>query len=180
MDNPTDPMQGRELAFATPWFKVLVEHPPGGGKPHYAIQGQNFVVVVAVTTEGELLLVRQYRNAVRAMTMELPSGHIDPGEEPEQTARRELLEETGYEAPKFQLIGKLSPTVARNTNHMWCYFAGDARPVKGAQIQPGEVAELVRYKAGLGKLIEEKEFYSAPSYAALCLAIVRGLLKPAY
>ena len=59
---------------------------------------------------------------------------------------------------------------------MWCFFAGGVKPVPGAQIQPGEVVELVFYEGGLKKLTEEKEFYSAPSYAALCLAIVRGLL----
>jgi ADP-ribose pyrophosphatase len=114
------------------------------------------------------------------VTLELPSGHLDPGETPEQAARRELLEETGHEAPVFESLGMLSPTVARNTNQMWCFFADGAKAVAGAQIQPGEVVELVFYKGGLRKLIEEKEFYSAPSYAALCLAIIRGQLKPPY
>ncbi len=131
-----------------------------------------------MTPEKELLLVRQYRPAVRSMTLELPAGHIDPGESPEQTARRELLEETGYEAGQLTPLGVLSPTAARYTSQMWCFFVAGVKPVAGAQIQPGEVAELVLYRGGLRKLIEEKEFYSAPNHAALCLAIVRGLLEP--
>ncbi len=180
MDGPTDPLAGREVVFATPWFKVLAEQPSGSTKPHYAITGNDFVVVVAVTAKSELLLVRQFRHAVRSVTLELPSGHVDPGESPEQAARRELLEETGYEAAVFQPLGALSPTVARYTNQFWCFFAADARPVAGVQIQPGEVEELILYKGGVGKLTQEREFYSAPNHAALCLAMARGFLKPPY
>ena len=177
MDAGSDPLNGREVVFATPWFKVMVEHPAGAKGPHYAIEGKEFVTVVAVTVAGEILLVRQFRHAVRAMTLELPSGHIDAGETPEQAAHRELLEETGYATDQMISLGPLSPTVARYTNKMWCFFAGNVRPVPGRGIDPGEVAELILYQRGLAKLVSEKEFYSAPSYAALCLAMVRGYLK---
>jgi 8-oxo-dGTP pyrophosphatase MutT (NUDIX family) len=175
-----DPSSGREIVFSTPWFKVMVEHPAGGQEPHYAIEGKDFVTVVAVTGEGEFLLVRQFRRAVRAMTLELPAGHIDPGETPEQAARRELLEETGYAAEGMIALGELSPTAARNTNKMWCFFAGDVKPVPGRRSDPSEVAELILYRRGLRELVSEEEFYSAPCHAALCLAMARGYLKPPY
>jgi ADP-ribose pyrophosphatase len=172
------PSPNRETVFATPWFQVLAEQAQGGGQPHYVIQGLDFVVIVAVTRQGQILLVRQFRAAAAAVTLELPAGHLDPGETPEQAARRELLEETGYEADTFELLGSLSPSVARFTNRMWCFFAPGARPAAAAEGQREAGVDLVVYDRGVRGLIDEKEFYSAPNHAALLLAVLRGGLKP--
>jgi 8-oxo-dGTP pyrophosphatase MutT (NUDIX family) len=169
--------QDRKTVFATPWFQVLAAAAPDGGQPHYVIQGADFVVVVAVTKHDQILLVRQFRVAAGAVTLELPAGHVDPGEAPEQAARRELLEETGYEARALKLLGALSPSVARFTNRMWCFFAANARPAVGAEAQREAGVDLILYERGIRALIEEKEFYSAPSCAALLLATLRGELK---
>jgi 8-oxo-dGTP pyrophosphatase MutT (NUDIX family) len=169
--------QDRKTVFATPWFQVLAAPAPGGGQPHYVIQGPDFVVVVAVTPQHQLLLVRQFRVAAAGVTLELPAGHADPGETPEEAARRELLEETGYEAPTFKLLGALSPSVARFTNRMWCFFAANARPAVASETQREAGVDLILYERGVRALIEEKEFYSAPSCAALLLATLREELK---
>lgn len=171
------PGPSRETVFATPWFRVLAEQVQGEASPHYVIQGLDFVVIVALTPQNQLLLVRQFRVAAGAVTLELPAGHIDPGETPEQAARRELLEETGYEADKLELLASLSPSVARFTNRMWCFFAAGVKPAVVPQAQREAGVDLVLYDRGVGKLIEEKDFYSAPNYAALLLAVVRVGLK---
>jgi ADP-ribose pyrophosphatase len=167
----------REIVFATPWFQILAAPAPGGGQPHYLIQGIDFVVIVAVTPQGQILLVRQFRVAAGAMTLELPAGHVDPGETPEQAARRELLEETGYEADAFEPLATLSPSVARFTNRMWCFYASNARPALGGEAQRETGLELVLYERGVRALSEDKEFYSAPACAALLFAVLRGGLK---
>ena len=169
--------QDRETVFATPWFQVLTAPAAAGGQPHYVIQGTDFVTIVAVTPQNHLLLVRQFRVAVAALTLELPAGHVDPGETPEQAARRELMEETGYTADTFELLATLSPSVARFTNSMWCFLATDARPVAGAEAQREAGIDLILYDRGVRALIEEKGFYSAPSCAALFFAVLRGGLK---
>jgi ADP-ribose pyrophosphatase len=171
------PSRDRETVFTTPWFQILTEPASDGGQPHYVIQGTDFVVIVAVTAQERILLVRQFRVAVAAETLELPAGHIDPGETPEQAARRELLEETGYTADTFQLLATVSPSVARFTNHMWCFLARDARPAAGAEVQREAGVDLVLYDRGVRGLIDEKEFYSAPACAALLYAVLRGGLK---
>src|SRR5439155_1518885 len=66
------------------------------------------------------------------VVVELPSGHVDPGETPEQAARRELKEETGMIATEMELLGVLAPDVGRLTNRMWCYFAPDVTPAGSA------------------------------------------------
>ncbi len=130
------------------------------------------MVTVAITPQNQILLVRQFRVAAAGVTLELPAGHVDPGETPEQAARRELLEETGYEAPTFELLGALSPSVARFTNRMWCFLALHAEPAIATETQREAGVDLILYERGVRALIEEKEFYSAPSCAALLLATV--------
>jgi ADP-ribose pyrophosphatase len=167
----------RETVFATPWFQILAEKARDGGQPHYLIHGIDFVVIVAVTPQNQILLVRQFRTAAGAVTLELPAGHIDPGESPQQAARRELLEETGYEADTFKLLANLSPSVARFTNRMWCFFAANARPTARPETQGEAGVEPVLYDRGIRALIDEKDFYSAPNCAALLFAALRGDLK---
>jgi mutator protein MutT len=145
------PQGDRKSVFATPWFQIFAEQPPDGGQPHYVIQGKDFVVIVAVTRQNRILLVRQFRPAVAAVTLELPAGHIEPGETPEQAARRELLEETGHEADTFKLLANLSPSVARFTNRMWCFFAADARPAAGAEVQAEAGVSLVFMTAAFAR-----------------------------
>ncbi len=82
-------------------------------------------------------------------------------------------------ADRFILLANLSPSVARFTNRMWCFFAADARPVTGARPQGEAGVGLVLYEGGVNGLLDEKDFYSAPSCAALYLAALRGHLPTA-
>lgn len=177
--NDADPKQKvqKELVFSTPWFQVLKSPGAVHGKPQYSIQSPDFAAVVALTPNRQLVMVRQFRHAVGGMTLELPAGHVEQGETPEQAARKELLEETGYHADTFTLLASLSPSTARFTNRMWCYFAADAKPAPDAEAHREAGMELVLYDHGLEKLLEEPEFYGAGSCAVLFAALVRGKLQ---
>ena len=65
-------------------------------------RASDFAVVVAVTEQGELVIERQYRHGIEKVIWELPAGAIEPGEDPQEAAKRELLEETGYKAEKLE------------------------------------------------------------------------------
>jgi ADP-ribose pyrophosphatase len=164
-----------DVVFKTPWFQIFSQSPAAGAPPYYSIHAPDFAAVVALTPRGELLMVRQFRPTVGAFTLELPAGHVEPGETPEETARKELCEETGYEVDTLELMATLSPSTARFTNRMWCFFAANARPRKDACLEPG--MELVLYGKGLAALLEEKEFYSSGSCAALFAALVKGRIR---
>ena len=121
--------------------------------------------------------MRQYRPGAGSLTLELPAGHVEAGETPEQTARKELLEETGYEVDAFELLAVMSPSNARFTNRMWCYFAANARPAPHAEAQREAGIELVCYGDGVRALTAEKTFASAGNWAALLAALRAGKLS---
>lgn len=77
-------------------------------KDYYTIKRDDFVMVVALIND-KLLIGRQYRPATNQFYLSLPAGYKSPTEDPISCAKRELLEETGYSATHFKLIGKLDP-----------------------------------------------------------------------
>lgn len=100
------------------------------------IEAPDWVTVVPVVRAGSgaesYLMVRQYRQGAGMVTTEFPAGLVDPGEDPLRTAARELREETGHEAGRLTLLGRVAPNPAFMTN--WChvFLAEDlAAPVPG-------------------------------------------------
>jgi ADP-ribose pyrophosphatase len=96
-------------------------------RDYLALDLKDFAVVVALTPSREMLLCREYKHGVRGLMYTLPAGFIEPGETPEQGARRELLEETGHAAAAFTPLGTflLMPDLAAARGHV--FLARDAR-----------------------------------------------------
>lgn len=107
------------------------------------------VAVVALTDDWRVLLVRQYRHAVGEMCLEIPAGTLDRDrdgtpEQPEQAARRELAEETGYEADEWQLVARFWTAPGFATEEMHLYLARQLRRATGSRAPaPDERLELV-------------------------------------
>lgn len=122
----------------------------------YVLHTPDWVNIVPITAEGELVLVRQYRQGIREATLEIPGGTMDPQDgSPEEAARRELLEETGYAAERLRLLGWVHPNPALQNTRCHTFLAEDARLVapqspddsedlEVLRISPGEAAERVR------------------------------------
>ena len=118
--------------------------------------------VLAETPDGELVLIWQYRFGTDALSLEIPGGVIDPGEEPIDAARRELLEETGYEAESFELVSVVEPNPALQGNRCFTYLARGARPTGQTDFDDLEDLEsLVVPAHELAELIDEREITHA-------------------
>lgn len=124
--------------------------PPDGGRPHafYRLTAPDWINVIPVTPEGDVLFVRQYRFGVEDLTLEIPGGMCDPGETPRRAARRELREETGFRARKLIELGWVHPNPAIQDNRCWTYLARDVVRVGAARPDVHESFDLVRVPFG--------------------------------
>lgn len=81
------------------------------------------VLVIPVLPDGRLVMERQFRYALHRTFIELPAGKIDPNEDPLETGKRELLEETGYTAKQWQLLTSLNPCIGYCDEVIHVYLA---------------------------------------------------------
>jgi ADP-ribose pyrophosphatase len=99
------------------------------------IEHAGAVTILPVDEEGNILFVRQYRHAAAMELLELPAGTLDPGEQPETCARREIREETGFAAEKMEKLGEFFLAPGYSTEYMLVYLATQlhAAPLPGDQ-----------------------------------------------
>jgi ADP-ribose pyrophosphatase len=109
-------------------------------------------------------------------TLELPSGLIDPGETPAEAARRELLEETGYEAGELEVFGAMEPDVGRLGNRIWSCLARNVQKVPGRT--PEEGIEVVTWPLEeLARATMDGRFNHALHVAVVMIAVLKGGLR---
>ncbi|HEX3997909.1 MAG TPA: NUDIX hydrolase [Pirellulales bacterium] len=133
-----------ELLLETRRFRVVRHAQPlADGTIHHreAVVHPGAVVIVGLIEPRQVVLIRNYRIAVDEELLELPAGTIDPGEDPLETARRELAEETGYRADAFRRLTDfwVSPGILSERMHLFLATGlrpGPAAPEKGEQIRP--------------------------------------------
>jgi ADP-ribose pyrophosphatase len=101
---------------------------PRGGRLHdfYVIEAPDWINVIPLTGDNQVVLIEQYRHGSEEVSLEIPGGMVDPGEEPRATAARELFEETGYEAAEVVFLGKTRPNPAIQDNWIHTFLARGA------------------------------------------------------
>jgi 8-oxo-dGTP pyrophosphatase MutT (NUDIX family) len=142
--------------------------------PYYVIEYPDWVQIVAIDAQDNLLLVRQYRHGSRSFTVELPAGRMDPGEtDPVVVARRELLEETGFEAAEARLVntGTLNPAGIDNAVHT--VVCTGLREVAAQKDDPTERIDVLRLPlAEAVRRAQAGEIIPMPQTASLLLALM--------
>lgn len=131
--------------------------PPDGRDPRdtYVVDAPDWINVVPMTPDGRVVFVRQFRFGIDAMTLEIPGGMCDAGEDPRAAAVRELREETGYHSDELIDLGWVHPNPAIQTNRCHTFLArnavraGDPAPegdeaFELVTVPRGEVADLIR------------------------------------
>lgn len=128
----------------------------------------DWVNVVALTPARELLLVWQHRFGTDARTLECPGGVLEVGESPEEGARRELAEETGYAPATLRLLGHTEPNPALQGNRCFTVLAEGCAPGGATAFDDLEELETVRVPlADAARLVDEGHVRHALSVVAL-------------
>lgn len=104
----------------------------------YVLESPDWMNVIPLTPEGNVVLIHQFRHGTEEVTIEVPGGLVDPGEAPIDTASRELMEETGYAAEEVIPIGKVTPNPAFLDNHCYSFLARGAKKVAEPQFEGSE------------------------------------------
>jgi len=120
--------------------------PPGDGpaETFYCIDCPDWINVIALDARDDVLLVKQYRFGTGEFTLEIPGGMCDPGESPQQAARREMQEETGFDAVRWAELGWVHPNPALQNNRCHTFLARDLVASPVANPDPHEQIEIVR------------------------------------
>ncbi|MEB2281435.1 NUDIX hydrolase [Lysinibacillus xylanilyticus] len=148
--------------------------PNGNVAKREIIKHPGAVAVIAVTDDGKLVLVEQYRKALERSIIEIPAGKLEPGEEPIVTARRELEEETGYGAQSFTYLQAFatSPGFADEIIHL--FVAKDLYKIENkAELDEDEFVELLEVSLEeAGQMVADERIYDAKTaFAVLWLAV---------
>ncbi len=134
-----------------------------------AVRGPGAVVVVPVLPDGRLVLIRNHRAVVNRILWEFCAGGIEAGEEPAATARRELIEETGYEANQVRHLGTFFTSPGFCDEQMHAYLATGLEHVGQCLEQSEEIAVVARSTEQVWSMIDGGELIDAKSIAAMTL-----------
>ena len=132
-------------------FRDTVRLPDGRETTREFIVHPGAVMMIALLDDGRLVLERQFRYPMGRVMIEFPAGKIDPGEEPLECAKRELLEETGYSAREWARAGVLHPVISYSTEFIEIWFARGLT-LQERKLDQGEFIEVML--ATPGELLE--------------------------
>ncbi|WP_338394023.1 NUDIX hydrolase [Fulvitalea axinellae] len=131
-------------------------------EPYYVLDYPDWVAVVAITDEGEVIINRQYRHGAGRTILELPSGTVEPNEDPAETVARELLEETGYIFDKIIKTGETSANPSNHSNIAHCFLALGGRKIAEQNLDESEEIEVNLVSLDrFGEMLEGNELLQA-------------------
>lgn len=165
-----------DYLFNDLWFTVRKDRceSPSGKiiDPYYVYEFPEWVTAVALTSEGKILFVKQYRHALGEICIELPGGCVDKSDKStEEAIARELKEETGYTFTSFEYLGKISSNPSTNNNLMHMYLARQGVKSGSQSLDENEELEVELYSIDdVRKLVKENRIIQAMHISCLVYA----------
>jgi 8-oxo-dGTP pyrophosphatase MutT (NUDIX family) len=139
------------------WATLRVDEvmlPNGTVKDDYfVLEYPDWATAIALTEEGKMILVRQYRHAADIVSLEVPGGVIDGDEGPEAGVKRELLEETGYTFKTCKLVAELYPNPATANNRTFTYVLTGGIKTHEQHLDEHEILSVEEYTIDEVKLL---------------------------
>ena len=161
-----------EYLIQRPWLTARRDHvklPTGvENKEYYILEYPDWVNIIAITKEGEFVMIRQYRHGLGETRYELSAGVCEEGEDPMESARRELYEETGYGGGEWQLWMTVSPNPSTSTNLTYSFLATDVERISTQHLEATEdITVHLLSEAEVRALLENDEIRQALMAAPL-------------
>jgi len=150
----------RNRSYGIFGFRTDRVRSPRTGLEHdfYILETTSWVNVIPLTKQDEIILIRQYRHGIRNLTLEIPGGLVEGQDTPEEAARRELCEETGYQASEMISLGNVLPNPAIQNNRCYTFLAKDVYLAGEQQLDEMEDIEvLLKPFTQIPRLIREGE-----------------------
>ena len=150
-------------------FQDSVRTSKGDVVTYTRYHASDVVVVVPFLPDGNLVMIRQYRYPLDKVLLEFPAGHVEGGEKPAETAKRELEEETGYSARNLQRVYSYHPSVSRSNQNVHVFKASGL--IEGTTRHDGgeDIVVEVLSKKALRDLIAEGKVESAGTLISFLL-----------
>jgi ADP-ribose pyrophosphatase len=169
---------GSERLMENSYFSVRSDRlqlPDGGIKdPYYVIERPDAAIIFPLTADGEVVLVSQYRPPLEMIELGLPAGLVEEGERPEEAARRELSEETGYTSGDWEQLGSVASSPSLKDNWAYLFLARDVEETMTPDPDEHELVEVVRVPAEeILDLVRSGKIVSSSGVAAIMLALER-------
>lgn len=167
-----------KMVFDLPWYKVRedkVKLPNGKILNNYLVSVRDdFVITVPVLSDGKVIIIKQYKHGVQKFITEFPAGQIKKGEDPEIAAKRELKEETGYDAAKLTKLAFLHENPTKSTNSMHIYIAEGLQKTAEQELDDDGETEIEVKTVSLHELLQmvnNNEIETAPMVSAAMRAL---------
>jgi 8-oxo-dGTP pyrophosphatase MutT (NUDIX family) len=169
----------RHQTRISPWVELVSKGvlwtPEAREEVYHCLALPDYVSVLATTRSGLIAVVRQYRPAVEAYTLELPAGLVERDEMPEAACRRELKEEAGLEIDALVPLGVFYPDTGRLTNRMHVFFARASDP-DPAFVPEARLAVEFMDMAGIRECVLDGRFQHQLHLGIFAVAAMRGLI----
>jgi ADP-ribose pyrophosphatase len=142
-----------EIVYRTPIFNLhrkRASHPKRGERDFYLLEAVDWVNIIPLTRDKKVVMIRQWRHGIGDFTLEVPGGMVDATDEsPMHAARREMIEETGFDSHRVIEIGKVHPNPAIQGNYCYSYLATGVQPVEQPHFDgSAEETEVVMVPTG--------------------------------